>query len=84
MSSTFYGLTIGATGLNASSASVNTVANNVANVHTKGYSRQVTNLEAAGYLRNYNYGTLGGGVRAVSVTQMRNNYYDIKLFMFVI
>ena len=78
MSSTFYGLTIGATGLNASSASVNTVANNVSNANTKGYSRQITNLEAAGYLRNYNYGTLGGGVRAVSVTQMRNNYYDIK------
>ncbi len=80
MSSTFFGLNIGASALNAFSASVNTVANNVSNSKTEGYCRQVTNLEAGGALRNNNYGTLGSGVRAESVTQMRNAFYDVKFW----
>lgn len=78
MSSTFFGLNIGASALNAYSASINTTANNVANANTVGYSKQVTNLEALSALRNYTYGTLGSGVTAESITQMRNTYYDIK------
>ena len=80
MSSTFYGLNIGASALNAFSASVNTVANNLSNTKTEGYSRQVTNLEAGEALRNNNYGTLGTGVRAESITQMRNAFYDVKFW----
>ena len=78
MSSTFFGLNIGASALNAYSASVNTAANNVANANTVGYSKQVTNLEAGGAIRNYTYGTLGSGVSAESITQLRNSYYDVK------
>ncbi len=78
MSSTFFGLNIGYSALNAYSVCTNTVANNVANANTPGYSRQVTNLSAKGALRNYTYGTLGSGVDAESITQMRNNYYDVK------
>lgn len=78
MSSTFFGLNIGASALNAYSASVNTAANNVANANTVGYSKQVTNLEAGGAIRNYTYGTLGSGVSAESITQLRNAYYDVK------
>ncbi len=78
MSSTFFGLNIGYSALNAYSVSTNTAANNIANANTPGYSRQVTNLVAKGALRNYTYGTLGSGVDAESITQMRNTYYDVK------
>lgn len=78
MSSTFFGLNIGASALNAYSASINTTANNVSNANTVGYSKQVTNLEALSALRNYTYGTLGSGVTAESITQLRNTYYDVK------
>lgn len=78
MSSTFFGLNIGASALNAYSASINTTANNVSNANTPGYSKQVTNLEALSALRNATYGTLGSGVTAESITQLRNTYYDIK------
>lgn len=78
MSSTFFGLNIGWSALNAFSASINTTANNVSNANTPGYSKQVVNLAAKGSLRNHSYGTLGSGVDAVSVTQLRNTYYDVK------
>lgn len=78
MSSTFFGLNIGASALNAFSACTNTTANNVANADTPGYSKQVTNLYANGALRNNMYGTLGSGVVAESITQLRNTYYDVK------
>lgn len=78
MSSTFFGLNIGWSALNAYSASINTTANNVSNANTPGYSKQIVNLEAKASLRNYTYGTLGSGVDAVSVTQLRNTYYDVR------
>ncbi len=78
MSSTFFGLNIGCSCLNADSASINTTANNVSNANTPGYSKQVVNLVAKASLRNYTYGTLGSGVDADSISQMRNTYYDVK------
>ncbi len=79
MSSTFFGLTIAASGLNTSQAQINTTANNISNVNTKGYSRQVVNTVAASALRCYqSYGTTGTGVEAQSVTQRRDLYYDEK------
>ena len=79
MSSTFFGLTIAASGLNTSQAQINTTANNISNVNTKGYSRQVVNTVASSALRVYqSYGTTGTGVEAESVTQHRDLYYDEK------
>ena len=78
MSSTFFGLNIGWSALNAFSASINTTANNVSNANTPGYSKQVVNLVAKASLRNYTYGTLGSGVDADSISQLRNTYYDVK------
>ncbi len=78
MSSTFFGLNIGWAALNAFSASINTTANNVSNANTPGYSKQVVNLVAKASLRNYTYGTLGSGVDADSISQLRNTYYDVK------
>ena len=79
MSSTFFGLTIAASGLNTSQAQINTTANNISNVNTEGYSKQVVNTVASSALRCYqSYGTTGTGVEATSVTQRRDLYYDEK------
>lgn len=79
MSSTFFGLTIAYSGLNTSQAQINTTANNISNVNTNGYSRQVVNTVASSALRVYqSYGTTGTGVEAQSVTQRRDLYYDEK------
>lgn len=78
-SSQFFGLNIASSALTAFQASLNTAANNVSNVQTKGYSKQITNLQASGALRvNAKYGTTGTGVQAISVTQLRDEYYDTK------
>ena len=79
MSSTFFGLTIAASGLNTAQAQINTTANNISNVNTDGYSKQVVNTVASSALRCYqSYGTTGTGVQAESVTQRRDLYYDEK------
>ena len=79
MSSTFFGLTIAGSGLNAFSASINTTANNVSNIDTEGYSKQVVNKEASSALRVFQkYGSTSTGVYAASVTRMRDEYYDEK------
>nr|MCR5580572.1 flagellar hook-associated protein FlgK [Pseudobutyrivibrio sp.] len=79
MSSTFFGLTISYSGLNTAQAQINTTANNISNVNTKGYSKQVVNTVASSALRCYqSYGTTGTGVEVTSVTQSRDLYYDEK------
>ncbi len=79
MPSTFFGLNIGASGLAAYQASINTTANNVANVRTEGYSRQNTKLEATAAIRcNTRYGSTGTGVAATEVKQERDLYYDAR------
>ena len=79
MPSQFFGLNIGASGLAAYQASINTTANNIANVQTAGYSRQETTLEATAPLRVYaKYGSAGTGVAATAIRQQRDVYYDTK------
>lgn len=79
MPSQFFGLNIGASALSAFQASINTTANNIANVKTKGYSRQTTVLEATDPIRVYaRYGSTGTGVAATEITQERSLYYDTK------
>ena len=83
MASTFFGLSIATSGLRAYQASANTVANNISNVDTNGYSKQVTNMQANQALRGYTeYGTLSTGVSATSVTQLRSEYYDNKFWQY--
>lgn len=83
MASTFFGLSIATSGLRAYQASANTVANNISNVDTTGYSKQVTNMKANHALRSYTeYGTLSTGVSAESVTQLRSEYYDNKYWQY--
>ena len=73
MPSQFFGLNIAASALNAFQASVNTAANNVSNVQTKGYSKQVTNKEAGEGMRvNAKYGSMGSGVTVNSIKRNRS------------
>lgn len=79
MPSTFFGLTIASSGLNASQVALNTTANNISNVQTKGYTRQQANRVASDALRVYaRYGSAGTGVTTTSIKQIRNEYYDTK------
>ena len=79
MPSTFFGLNIAASAVNSFQAAINTTGNNISNVQTKGYSKQVANRQAAESLRvNQKYGTAGAGVTTVSITSARNTYYDTK------
>jgi flagellar hook-associated protein 1 FlgK len=79
MSSTFGGLNIAYTGLVASSAALNTTANNIANIETEGYSRQVVNQTAATAMRAYqSYGCVGAGVDTLGAERVRDIYYDEK------
>lgn len=83
MASTFFGLSIATSGLRTYQASANTVANNISNVDTLGYTKQVTNVQANNAIRSYTeYGTLSAGVSAVSVTQLRSEYYDNKYWQY--
>ncbi len=79
MPSTFLGLNVSYTGLVASNASLNTTANNIANIETDGYSRQQVYQEAAQALRTYtSYGCVGAGVDILGAQRVRDAYYDTK------
>lgn len=79
MPSQFFGLQIGYSGVTAYQAALTTTGNNIANVETKGYSRQVTNQKASQALRTYtSYGMAGSGTTVTSIDQVRSAYYDIK------
>lgn len=79
MPSQFFGLNIGMNALSAFQAAITTTTNNISNVQTEGYSRQVTKLEATQALRVYaTYGSAGTGVQATEIKQERDLYYDAK------
>ncbi len=79
MPNTFFGLTIGSSGLNAANIALNTTSHNIANIETEGYSRQKIDATAADALRMYShYGMQGSGVAVHSVKQIRDSYYDHK------
>ncbi|MBP3610146.1 MAG: flagellar hook-associated protein FlgK [Lachnospiraceae bacterium] len=79
MANTFFGLNIGTTGLYAAKTGLNTTAHNVANIETKGYSRQVISQSAATPISTNNrYGMIGSGVNVNEINQMRSEYYDNK------
>ena len=84
MPSTFFGLTIASSGLSAYQVALNTSANNISNVQTKGYSKQQANRVASESIRAYaKYGSMGTGVTTESVKQLYNQssvgLYETKL-----
>jgi len=79
MPSTFLGLNISYTGLVAANAGLNTTANNIANIETVGYSRQIVNQTASQAMRAYqSYGCVGAGVDTLGAERVRDIYYDEK------
>ncbi len=79
MGSSFFGLTIAYSGLQTYQIATNTTAHNISNSQTEGYTRQTTTIDAAESLKTYaKYGTVGTGVEAVSVQQVRDAYLDDK------
>ncbi len=79
MPSQFFGLNIAYTGLQAANVSLNTTANNISNVETKGYSRQNTVQQASDALHTWTtYGMAGAGVDTIAINQTRDQYYDLK------
>lgn len=79
MASTFFGLNIGVTGVNAYQTSLNTTAHNLSNIGSDGYSRQKVNLRADKALSVVaSYGMIGSGVTIADITQQRNAYFDTK------
>lgn len=81
MPSQFFGLNIAYTGLLASNAALNTTSNNIANVHTEGYSRQHVTQQAANALRVFQtYGCAGAGVETLAIERIRDEFYDVKFW----
>lgn len=79
MPNTFFGLTIGSTGLFGSNIGLNTTAHNITNTETEGYTRQTVDTRADTPLKaNGTYGMIGTGVAVLSIDQQRDIYYDEK------
>ena len=85
MSSPFFGLDIGVTGLRAAQQMLDTAAHNVANANTPGYSRQRVRLvESAPYTfpafnRSGTPGQIGSGVTVQSITRVRDTFLDLQV-----
>ncbi|MCI8210550.1 flagellar biosynthesis protein FlgK [Pseudomonas sp. S25] len=73
-------LSIGLSGINASSAAINTIGNNTANVDTAGYSRQQV-MTTASAQRNIGIGVgfIGTGTTLSDVRRIYNSYLDAQL-----
>ncbi len=80
MASTFGNFEIAKSGMMTYNAAIQTTAHNVANIETKGYSRQVTNVTSVVGGKK-SYAVQGYGVEAVSITRSRDEYYDTKYQM---
>ena len=79
MPSTFFGLDIGTSGLHTYQAALNTTAHNITNTRTEGYSRQQVNRQAKDPIAiAQRYGMVGTGVTANKISQVRDEYYDLK------
>lgn len=79
MPSQFFGLNTAYTGLLASNAALNTTSNNIANVHTEGYSRQRVVQQASNAIRVFQtYGCAGAGVETLAIERVRDEFYDTK------
>lgn len=79
MPSQFFGLSIASSGIRAANAALNTTANNIANTHTDGYSRQQVTQEASDALRLFTtYGCAGAGVDTVAIERVRDEFYDLR------
>lgn len=80
---TFSSFTTARLGIYASQASLNVTGNNIANINTKGYTRQrmdLVSLNSTGLpkYKNNTHSDIGYGVLCRDVTQLRDPYLDIR------
>jgi len=76
--STFAGITIAKSALNASQAALQVTGQNIANVYTTGYTRQqvdVVSLSASG---TSDKTSIGYGVSITSISQVRDPFLDVQ------
>ena len=79
MANTFFGLSIGQSGIYAANIALNTTAHNMSNEQTEGYSRQQVRQTATRALSvSQKYGMVGTGVTVTDIEQVRDSYYDYK------
>src|SRR5579872_3497889 len=84
MSSTFGGLEIGASALQANQGVLNMIGNNVANVNTPGYTRETAVLTATAPVATAEtsdspYSLIGTGVDLASVNRVVDEYLNGRL-----
>ncbi|HEX8593306.1 MAG TPA: flagellar hook-associated protein FlgK [Pseudomonas sp.] len=71
-------ISIGLSGLTASSAAMSTIGNNTANVDTAGYSRQQV-MTTASLQQNLGAGYIGSGTTLSDVRRIYNSYLETQL-----
>ncbi|TCT14015.1 flagellar hook-associated protein 1 FlgK [Natranaerovirga pectinivora] len=76
----FFGINVATRGLFTAKTALNVTNHNIANAETKGYSRQVAEQKAIRALPGYGIGMIGTGSEVVNVKQLRNQYFDVKLW----
>ncbi len=77
MASTFGSLEIAKSGMMTYNTALQTTAHNIANIDTKGYSRQTVNMEAIISTSN-SFVVQGNGIDVTSITRDHDDYYDVK------
>jgi len=81
MRSAFFGLHVTTSALNVSRANLHTIAHNIANAETPGFSRQIAMQQAHQPLRvGMGRGMIGTGAQITSVIQVRNQFLDQKFW----
>ena len=78
MASTFLGLSIANRGLNAAQVGLSVTTNNMSNIDTTGYSRQVVSQTSIGPAAVYSSSLSGAGVDVTSVDRVRSFRLDQK------
>jgi len=78
--STFFGFNIARSGLFTAQKALSVVSHNIANAETPGYSRQRVEQRASNPMAlSGGKGMLGTGVDSTAITQIRNEFLDIKM-----
>ncbi len=76
----FSELNIASSGLFAAQQGLSVTSNNIANMNTTGYSRQVVGQQASTPLSGFGTGMIGMGVTTTGVSRVRDIFLDQKLW----
>ncbi|MBR4196100.1 MAG: flagellar hook-associated protein FlgK [Synergistaceae bacterium] len=78
MSSTFGGMELGRSALNAFRLGMQTVGHNISNMNTEGYSRQRVNYATVTPENIYGVGQVGQGMTITSIERIRDEFLDFQ------